>query len=72
MSGPPAPFEIVRDGRGSLIHVRRKDDSECIGCIEVGLFEVVRLIVLHEKAALAVEGTPANAAREPVYPEADG
>lgn len=64
-------FEIVRDARGSLVHVRRRDGGECIGCIEVGLYEVVRLIVLHERAALAVEGTPANAAtREAVYTEA--
>ena len=50
MSGP---FVIVRDARGSLVHVRRRDDSQCFGCIEVGLFEIVRSIVLAEGAAAA-------------------
>ena len=47
MSGP---FVIVRDARGSLVHVRRRDDGECIGCIEAGLFEIVRAIVREEAA----------------------
>jgi hypothetical protein len=41
-------FELVRDARGSLVHVR-KADGECVGCIEVGLFEIVRALVLEEE-----------------------
>ena len=41
----PGPFVIVRDARGSLVHVR-KADGECVGCIEVGLFEIVRSLIL--------------------------
>jgi hypothetical protein len=44
----PGPFVIVRDARGSLVHVRRRDDGECIGCIEAGLYEVIRGIILAE------------------------
>jgi hypothetical protein len=43
-------FELVRDPRGSLVHVRRRDNGECIGCIEAGLFEVVKSLVLVERA----------------------
>jgi hypothetical protein len=39
---------IVRDARGSLVHVRRRDDGECVGCIEVGLYEVLRSLVREE------------------------
>ena len=41
----PGPFVIVRDARGSLVHVRRRDDGACIGCIEVGLYEIVRALI---------------------------
>ncbi len=44
-------FVIVRDARGSLMHVRRRDDGECIGCIEAGLFEVIRAIIVAEARA---------------------
>ena len=44
----PGVFVIVRDARGSVVHVRRRDDGECIGCIEVGLFEIVRSIIVAE------------------------
>jgi len=51
----PGPFVIVRDPRGSLVHVRRRDDgdgtsavAECVGCIEVGLYEIVRSLILAE------------------------
>jgi hypothetical protein len=39
---------IVRDARGSLVHVRRRDDGECVGCIEAGLYEIVRALILVE------------------------
>ena len=45
----PGPFVIVRDARGSLIHVRRRDNGACVGCIEVGLFEIVRSLILAER-----------------------
>lgn len=51
-----SPFVIVRDNRGSLVHVRRKDDGECVGCIEVGLFEIVRSIVLAERVSRIDDG----------------
>jgi hypothetical protein len=47
---PETAFELVRDPRGSLVHVRRRDDGECVGCIEAGLFEVVKSLVLVERA----------------------
>jgi hypothetical protein len=45
---PGQAFVIVRDARGSLVHVRRRDDGECVGCIEVGLYEVLRSLVREE------------------------
>jgi hypothetical protein len=39
---------IARDARGSVVHVRRRDNGECIGCVEAGLFEVLRALVLEE------------------------
>ena len=51
----PGVFVIVRDARGSLVHVRRRDDGECIGCIEAGLFEIVRALVLAEVPARETE-----------------
>jgi hypothetical protein len=39
-------FVIARDARGSLVHVRRRDDGECVGCIEVGLYQIVRGLIL--------------------------
>jgi hypothetical protein len=42
-------FVFVRDARGSLVHVRRRDNGECVGCIEAGLFEIVRLAILAER-----------------------
>jgi hypothetical protein len=49
----PGVFVIVRDARGSLVHVRRRSDGECVGCIEAGLFEIVRALALEEPAAAA-------------------
>ncbi|MHB8685018.1 MAG: hypothetical protein ACYC9X_11920 [Dehalococcoidia bacterium] len=58
----PGVFVIVRDARGSLVHVRRRDTGACIGCIETGLFEVVRAALLAERAmTAAAEGTAAAA-----------
>ena len=54
-------FVIGRDARGSVFHVRRRDDGECVGCIEVGLYEIVRALVMAEQAG-AREGTKAPAA----------
>jgi hypothetical protein len=41
-------FQLVRDARGSLVHVR-KSDGECVGCVEVGLFEILKALVLDEE-----------------------
>ena len=54
-------FVVVRDARGALVHVRRRDDGECVGCIETGLYEIVRLLVLEEAATAATGGTGAAA-----------
>ena len=40
---------IVRDARGSLVHVRDAKTGECVGCVEVGLFEIVRDLILRER-----------------------
>ena len=47
------PFEIVRDLRGSQMHVRDRRTGECLGCIELGLYEIVRSVVVAEEAAAA-------------------
>ena len=51
----PGIFVIVRDVRGSLVHVRRRDDGECVGCIEVGLYEIVRSAILADANALKTD-----------------
>ena len=56
----PGVFVIVRDARGSVVHVRRRDDGECVGCIEAGLFEIVRSLLMAEQSG-ASEGTEAPA-----------
>lgn len=48
---PAEAFALVRDARGSLVHVRNTRTGECVGCIEVGLFEVVRALLMSEKTA---------------------
>jgi hypothetical protein len=44
-------FDLERDRRGSVVHVRDRQTRECIGCVEVGLFEILRLLVLAEHDA---------------------
>lgn len=49
MSAPVgAVIALVRDARGSLVHVRNVRTGECVGCIEAGLFELVRALVVEE------------------------
>jgi len=55
-------FVISRDARGALVHVRTAE-GECVGCIEVGLFEIVRMVIA-EETARAVEGSPAPTASQ--------
>jgi hypothetical protein len=52
---PRPAFVIVRDARGSLVHVRNVETGECIGCVEVGLFEIIRALIA-EKAIAEREG----------------
>ena len=52
----PGPFVIVRDARGSLVHVRRRDDGECVGRIEVGLYEIVRALLIAEADGCGGDG----------------
>jgi hypothetical protein len=47
---------IARDARGSLVHVRRQDDGECVGCIELGLYEIVRNLILAETRWMQKKG----------------
>ena len=49
-------FVIARDARGSLVHVRRRDDGECLGCIEVGLYEIVRALIVAETTEATAQG----------------
>lgn len=42
-------LELLRDPRGSLVHIRKRSDGACIGCVEVGLFELIKALVLDEE-----------------------
>jgi hypothetical protein len=44
--GPVPNLALVRDARGSLVHVRNRKTNECLGCIEVGLFELLKTLIL--------------------------
>jgi hypothetical protein len=37
---------LVRDVRGSLVHVRHQKTGECLGCVEAGLFELLKDLIL--------------------------
>ncbi len=39
-------FALERDARGAVVHVRNQRSGECLGCIEVGLFEVLRALII--------------------------
>ncbi len=49
-------FVLVRDPRGSLVHVRNARTGECIGCVEAGLFELIRAALSADAGADAREG----------------
>ena len=53
---PDAGFVIVRDGRDSLVHVRDVRTGRCVGCIEAGLFELVRMLIVAEVTTPAQGG----------------
>ncbi len=42
-------FLIARDARGSLVHVRNRKTGDCASCIEVGLCEIVPMLILAER-----------------------
>ena len=69
---PRLIFELVRDARGSVVHVRHRQSGECIGCIEAGLFEIVAALVLEERGAengcKAAEGAIRWRSRSPPKP----
>jgi hypothetical protein len=46
---PDLAFELVRDARGSQMHIRDRRSGECLGCVEVGLFELVRMLIIDEE-----------------------
>ncbi|MEX2225365.1 MAG: hypothetical protein WEB52_02820 [Dehalococcoidia bacterium] len=60
----PGPFVIRKDARGAQIHVRRRDTGACVGCMEAGLYEVVRAVIEEEVAAPTEEGIQVEAARK--------
>jgi len=51
-------FQIRRDARDALVHVRDARTGECVGCIEAGLYEVVRALIVEEAT------TPARGGRQ--------
>ena len=51
----PGPFVIFRDSRGALVHVRNRQSGECLGCVEVGLYEIVRELILAEERQLPLK-----------------
>ena len=53
---PEQAFLIARDARGSLVHVRRRGDGGCVGCIEVGLFEIIRALIVAETREATAPG----------------
>jgi len=57
---------ITKDARGAQVHVRRRDTGECVGCIEAGLFAIVRALIEEEVAASVGEGTTTEAARKAI------
>jgi hypothetical protein len=64
---------ITRDARGALVHVRTAQ-GECIGCIEVGLYEIVRMLIANEEAAVSIqeEGVPNRASAATTFTLARG
>ena len=48
-------FVTVRDAHGSLVHIGTRG-GECVGCIEAGLFEVLRALVLEETSETPAGG----------------
>jgi hypothetical protein len=44
----PQDLALERDSRGSLVHVRVRSTGECLGCVEVGLFALLKQLVLAE------------------------
>jgi hypothetical protein len=49
----PEDVVLERDRRGSLVHVRVRGTGECLGCVEVGLFDLLRQLILAEATAEA-------------------
>jgi hypothetical protein len=59
-------FVIRKDSRGAQVHVVRRDTGECIGCVESGLFEIVRAVIEEELTTSAKEGIPAETVRKAI------
>ena len=57
------------DQVGAQVHVRRRDTGECVGCIEAGLFAIVKAVVEEEVTASVREGTKTEAAEEAMLAE---
>ena len=53
---PEPELILLRDARGSLVHIRDRRTGQCRGCaclparqVEAGLFELLRILILSEK-----------------------
>ena len=46
---PEPDLILVRDTRGSLVHIRDRKTGQCHGCVEAGLFELLKILILSEK-----------------------
>ncbi len=54
---------LARDSRGSLVHVRNSRTGECVGCVEAGLFELIRAALNADAGAGVRKETPTPAGR---------
>ena len=63
-------FVIERDSRGAVVHVRNRLSGECLGCIEVGLFEVLWALILEERKTSLTTDLAISAHQSDVCPHA--
>ena len=66
-------FRIVRDARGALVHVRTESGA-CIGCVEVGLYEVIRRVIEDEQRRRCARkvGPPCSAVADSILTREQG
>ena len=52
----PSPYIVEQDVH-NVVHIRRRDTRECVGCIEGGLYWIIQALIqeeVHEKAEVAL------------------